>query len=259
MRKDYACGLRKSCHKGEMAKCSISFRDYLAGQAMPMHRDDRSHLTIVVAGGFLEETPRDGAVVSAADILLKPRDIAHENRFSPAGARLARVFLEEEDLPRNEGGEAWRIRRRGNDLSAALTLWEAAANDDETTMRTAVDDLLVGPLGAVRRKAAPWLYRLRDELGEVGLKGCDVAARARAAGVHPVHASRAFAQAFGESVTAYAQMAAIRRALPALAGHEERLSEIAVEVGFYDQSHMCRVFARRLGRSPSAVRAMMAG
>ena len=242
-----------------MTKIRISCRDYIAGAAMPMHRDDRSRLTIVLAGGFLEETRAGRAVASTADILIKPRDVAHENRFGPMGARLATVLLDEGDFPEKEARDAWQIRRRGTDLAAALTLYEAAANDDDAAMRTAVDDLLAGPQKAAPRRAAPWLFRLRDELGEVGFRGCDVAARARAAGVHPVHASRSFARAFGESVTAFAQTAAIRRALPHLAAREAKLSDIALEAGFYDQSHMCRTFARRLGRSPSAVRMLLTG
>ncbi|MEM9234393.1 MAG: helix-turn-helix domain-containing protein, partial [Pseudomonadota bacterium] len=80
------------------------------------------------------------------------------------------------------------------------------------------------------------------------------AAAARAAGVHPVHASRLFARHYGQSVTSFAQHQAVRRAMNLLTDRARSLSMVAMETGFYDQSHMSRVFRRVLGRTPLAVR-----
>jgi AraC family transcriptional regulator len=90
------------------------------------------------------------------------------------------------------------------------------------------------------------------------LANVNVAARARAAGAHPAHASRLFRQCYGQSISEYAQGQSVRRALGRLAGAETTLSEVALSAGFYDQSHMSRVFRRVLGRTPGVQRALIA-
>jgi AraC family transcriptional regulator len=111
---------------------------------------------------------------------------------------------------------------------------------------------------ASHAKPPPWLDQLRCELEQTALASVDVGARARAAGAHISHASRLFRRCYGASITQHAQAQSVRRALARLAAPEQSLSEIALAAGFYDQSHMNRVFRRITGRTPAACRALMA-
>jgi AraC-like DNA-binding protein len=43
-----------------------------------------------------------------------------------------------------------------------------------------------------------------------------------------------------------------------MAASQQPLSDVALAAGFYDQSHMTRVFRRMTGRTPGAHRAMFA-
>jgi AraC-like DNA-binding protein len=63
----------------------------------------------------------------------------------------------------------------------------------------------------------------------------------------PAHFSRSFKRAFGVPPHAYV----IKRRLETTS---ESLSEIALSVGFSDQSHLCRRFQRAFGQSPSTWR-----
>jgi AraC family transcriptional regulator len=51
----------------------------------------------------------------------------------------------------------------------------------------------------------------------------------------------------------------VRRAFAQLCQIDRPLSEVALGAGFYDQSHMTRVFRRVTGRTPGACRALLAG
>jgi len=107
------------------------------------------------------------------------------------------------------------------------------------------------------RKPPAWVKRLRQELEDLPLAKVSVAERARAAGAHPAQASRLFRRCFGVSITEHAHSQSIRRAVEPLACSDMPLSEVALKAGFYDQSHMTRVFRRILGRTPGAQRALM--
>ena len=72
-----------------------------------------------------------------------------------------------------------------------------------------------------------------------------VARRSRA------HFSRSFKKAFGEPPHAYVIKRRLERACHLMVTTSESLSEIALRVGFSDQSHLCKLFRRALGQSPS--------
>jgi AraC family transcriptional regulator len=76
----------------------------------------------------------------------------------------------------------------------------------------------------------------------------------RGAGVHPQRLSRVFHRHTRMSVGEYVQQLRVRRAEAGLADLARPLAEIALEVGFSDQSHMTRVFRRVTGRTPGTVR-----
>jgi AraC family transcriptional regulator len=70
----------------------------------------------------------------------------------------------------------------------------------------------------------------------------------------PAHFSRSFKQAFGEPPHAYVIKRRLERACHLMATTSESLSVIALSVGFADQAHLCRLFRRAFGQSPSTWR-----
>jgi AraC-like DNA-binding protein len=65
------------------------------------------------------------------------------------------------------------------------------------------------------------------------------------------HFSRSFKQAFGEPPHAYVVRRRIEEACHLMLTSPASLSEIALSVGFSDQSHLCKHFRQALGQSPA--------
>jgi AraC family transcriptional regulator len=77
---------------------------------------------------------------------------------------------------------------------------------------------------------------------------CKVAQRS------PAHFARSFKQALGHSPHAYIVKMRLQRACHLMATAPASLSEIALTVGFCDQAHLCKLFRRTFGQSPSVWR-----
>ena len=73
------------------------------------------------------------------------------------------------------------------------------------------------------------------------------------------HFSRSFKQAFGEPPHAYVVRRRLERACHLMITSSASLSEIALSVGFSDQSHLCKLFRQALGQSPSSWRRDLEG
>jgi len=83
---------------------------------------------------------------------------------------------------------------------------------------------------------------------------CSLRDLARALALSPHHPSRVFHASTGHIVARYRMRLRTRAALDRLAGGERNLARLAADVGFADQSHLCRVLRGETGQSPSALR-----
>ncbi|HEY3190929.1 MAG TPA: helix-turn-helix transcriptional regulator, partial [Solirubrobacteraceae bacterium] len=83
-------------------------------------------------------------------------------------------------------------------------------------------------------------------------------ALAGALAVSPHHLSRIFRAATGHTIARHRMRLRARTALERLAGGDHDLARLAADLGFADQSHLCRVIRAETGRTPSALRHALA-
>ena len=94
-----------------------------------------------------------------------------------------------------------------------------------------------------------------NEIAErIATSDVSVSALANDVGMHPVALARAFRREVGCSLTAFRRRARIRHAAELLSSTRMALADVALESGFSDQSHLCRVFRSELGVTPSSFR-----
>lgn len=236
----------------EDAGLAVVVAGFAPGEVQPAHRDQHSRVTFLLRGRLAEAAGDRQTVLGAGALLFKSNEVLHEDRIAEEGAAaLSLVFQDPAEFDAAGPPGLWRPLHSAQGLRAAIALTEAALARDAAGLQLAAAELLAaaGEDEAGRRTAPPWLARLKSDLEEAGLAEIDVADRAREAGCHPVHASRLFRRAYGASITDHAQVHAVRRAQGRLA-QGGALSDAALAAGFYDQSHMNRVFRRVAGVTP---------
>ncbi|MGI5324886.1 helix-turn-helix domain-containing protein [Actinomadura nitritigenes] len=81
---------------------------------------------------------------------------------------------------------------------------------------------------------------------------------ARLLDVSPYRLSRAFSRDMGVSLTRYRNRVRVGRAMDRLARGESRLADLAADLGFADQAHLARTVREHLGRTPTALRRLLA-
>ncbi len=110
------------------------------------------------------------------------------------------------------------------------------------------------PLRA-RGGLAPWQERRAKEILIENLSGdiklADLAAACR---LSPSHFSQGFRQSVGCPPHKWLLKQRVERAKHLMLDSDQPLSDIALEVGFADQSHFTRVFSQQTGASPAAWR-----
>lgn len=102
------------------------------------------------------------------------------------------------------------------------------------------------PPGALRRVREAMEQRLAEKL--------ELTELAAVAGVSRCHFARAFKESVGQPPHRYLMARRIAVAAELIKDSDRTLTDISLDMGFFDQSHFARVFTRVVGETPSAYR-----
>ena len=108
----------------------------------------------------------------------------------------------------------------------------------------------------VESQAPRWLKQVRDLLSEQYAANLSLERIAGSVNIHPTHLCRAFRRHFHCTAGDFVRQLRIERARQHLAESDTPLAEIALQVGYSDQSHFTTAFKRLTGFSPSQFRKM---
>jgi AraC-like DNA-binding protein len=87
----------------------------------------------------------------------------------------------------------------------------------------------------------------------------DLGALAADLGCTPFHLSRVFHRMTGTTLTRYRNQVRATAVIDRVAAGEEKLADLAAELGFADHSHLVRVLRRAIGQPPSELRRRFRG
>jgi AraC family transcriptional regulator len=164
---------------------------------------------------------------------------------------------------------AARLRDPGHfpNLEAQALAWRAAAElrtQDDLTL-IALEGLSLELLAIAGRspdessRTTDWLDRATEIVEEQFARPLALSVVAADVGVQPVRLARRFRARHGRSVGTYLREVRVRRAAARLADGNDSIADIALAVGFADQSHLHRWFVRLIGETPARYRRQLRG
>lgn len=237
---------------------------YARGAMVPRHAHTSPLLCLVVSGRFVEQSRGTTRTLGPGWVLLHPADEPHAHRFEAGRTRCFTVQLgpgwlasaAHERLrlgaPREEPGGrlAWMAQQLYEEFSRG-----------EDASPLVIEGLTLAMLGEVGRESArndsavpAWVSRARDLVEAQIRQPPRLTELAAQLGVSPGHLSRTFRRAYGVGFSGYLLRRRVQIACAALADPEAPLAQVALDVGFADQSHLCRSFRRVTGLTPGAWR-----
>src|SRR5579871_2533405 len=235
--------------------------EYPSEFRMPLHcHADATSLDFCLEGAPDEIRDRRTFVQEPTTLTLMPRGVAHANCF-PKGARtFLMVWNAEwiEPFPQIAPLiEVPRCCRGGRATWIAARMYREFQHRDGLTLLTLEGMLLEllaemarDPVSLPENRAPRWIGQATDFLHAHFTQNLSAESIASAVGVHPAHLMRAFRQYHRSTIGEYVRTLRVEYACHLLLTSQAPLGQIALEVGFSDQSHFNRTFKRQVGISP---------
>lgn len=236
-----------------------------AGLALEPHAHDTPVVAVALRGVVEEVFPRRSDTCGPATVFTEPAGEPHRGRVGREGVQVVLV------QPADPSDDAWRraaslledlhrfrdgrVAGLAGRLAAELRLGEGRSDLEVEALATELVDVAAGVPGADAREEPPWLARVRDLLHACFLDRPTIGDLADEADVHPAHLARVFRRHYRVPLGTYARRLCLEWAALRLLESDDPISAVALQAGFYDQSHFTHAFKRHIGRTPAGFRA----
>jgi len=244
-----------------IGRFALSLTYYDERTVLPWHEHDAPYLTFVLAGAYRESLRGGTRECTPRSAVYHPAGERHRDEFGGRSTACLDLSFD----------SAWlqSVQSRGCAIDrAALVDSPAVARIGAGIAREFRDADGVSPMiieGLLlelfaeneRRRRAPiaplWLQRVREMVAERCTENITLSEMAAEAGVHPNHLARAFRSHYGCTIGEFTRARRIEFAKERIRAGAA-LVDVALDLGFADQSHFTRTFRNVSGQSPSEFR-----
>ena len=238
----------------------ITLSHRIASGEVETHTHADGHF-IWVTGGRYVTSARGEAVSSSGEFIYTPPGVEHRDHFAGGRGSFFAISIHADRLSEwsqviAPPDHAQRIAHPSV-LGAAWELMrECRQTPDSALLMEALCVHIFARLGDWKnaKKPPPWLTRAREVLSDCAAGDLTLGDVAQTVGVHPIHFTRSFRAHFGCTPGEFLRVRRLERAAALLQGSALSLPEVALEVGFADQSHFTRKFSAMFGVAPGEFR-----
>jgi AraC family transcriptional regulator len=228
------------------------------------HTHDRPTICAVRSGSFTEYYAGKAVECDERTVKLTPAGEPHWNRFAAVETQGVRIDVDSTRFHDRPSVMRMLDERVFFPSGAFTGLADAVARElsrNDAASPVAVEALLLdlvarmARLVDVRPTVLPrWLDRADALIHESFRTRLTVAGIAGEVGVHATTLTRAYRRRYQCTIATRIRQLRLDWAARELAASETRLSDVALQAGFYDQSHFSNEFRRQFGVSPGRFR-----
>ena len=234
-------------------------------RALPSHAHQAGFVSLMLAGEYRETAGFTQIGYEPFSCVYHPPGMEHHDVVGHAGVTLLTMEFKPELFDAVDFGAV--NLRPVMDLSGTRPAWDlmnlyrgiTTRQTNQLDIESRASALAFSIVQVQRSARLPRdlrsLHRAREYVHAHFGENLTLAQVAHATGVHPVYLGQVFRQEFGETLGEYLNRIRVRAATERLIQSDLPLSSIALDFGFYDQSHFTRIFRQLTGTTPGIFRA----
>ena len=227
-------------------------------QCHEVHTHENPGIVISLGGDYSEEYGQQTFGLPYLVTRWRSGGLKHSHRVGPAGSLALHVEFDNQWLL-DEGLDLkaldqWSVRNSLESQIGALRLFLNVVSESPRHDLThdATLEILDGFRNASTAKGTcpRWVLHARNMIHDRADENLGLRQIAKEVGISPMHLAAEFRARFGMPISSYQRCLRLKKATHNILWDNQRLGTAAVDAGFCDQAHFCKVFRTVLGSQP---------
>jgi AraC family transcriptional regulator len=245
----------------------ISEISHFGKRDLPRHSHRSAYFSLLIDGSYSESYAGKSFDYKPLTVWWHRPGIMHKDEVGTNGGRFLNLEIGDgalDDVARNDSVREDFYERNSELTWLACRLlkemrgWQPCSTLVAENLALEMSGFAIERQACANVRSRPaWLgtvvEKVTDEFTAVH-RSADLAA---AAGVHPIHMAAVFRRFYKQTVGEYVRGLKVKKAAELLLLKDVPLVEVAMRVGFADQSHLSRNFKRSVGMTPGEFRLVL--
>jgi AraC family transcriptional regulator len=230
---------------------AVTQTEYTEKVSERWHYHVNNHISYIVQGGNREQRKNHEVQALPGNLLIYPSGVLHRNLNTAHPSK--NINLEVDDQFLRQHDLKFSMLSSVHLKSLVLKVYKECLindNDSETSVKALVLSAFEFSQEKHERTSPGWIARIADVLHDRWNENVSLTELSHELNLHPVTISKSFPKHFHCSLGEYARKIKIDKAISFINHSDRSLTEIALECGFFDQSHFIKTFKGVTGFTP---------
>ena len=243
-------GITKNSFKTE--SFNISLTNHLADSKISKHSHSKPYLCLLVSGNYNEKSNTEN-LISCGDVIYRTAGYEHSNSFYDEDSLCLNIEINDQEnlmnhnnflLPSSESKQKGTIEI----YKVLYALKHKLSND---LLDIYCYESMLTHINIVNEKGnLSWIKQIKEHINDNPIAHLSLEKLSLNFGLHPNYIVRKFKEITGLKLSEYLTKTRLEHSIKNLILTENNITEIALNAGFYDQSHFNRNFKKYLATTP---------
>lgn len=235
----------------ETESFKISISNHQAKSTISTHAHSKSYMCLSVLGDYNEKSHAED-IVTQGDVIFRNSGHEHANSFFDKDGVCLNIEFNNEVQLMTENAiqlpDAATKQKSSIDFYKVLFGFKNSVAND--LLNIYCHEAMLTFFKESNKGDLAWIKQVKDRIDDAPLENISLALLSAEFGLHPNYITRKFKEVTGLKLSDYLAQTRLRFSLENLIGSEQNLTEIALQNGFYDQSHFNRNFKKHFATTP---------
>lgn len=231
------------------------------------HFHDNMHFCYSLLGNSCQISKKDKHFISSGSLIYHNSEAPHFNTNHSNHSKNFYIEIEDEwyeklHLKNNLPKGVINLKNPNIKIAIDKIYTETKVNDNCSKIQ--IESILIIAMGMLKcipelgnHDKPQWTRHVKELIHENPCVNFSLVEISKEIGIHPVHLSRQFKNYFGQSLGEYIRFVKIHKVASLLKNKEVSLIDICYLTGFYDQSHMAKLFKKTFKITPLKYRKLI--
>lgn len=240
---------------------NISLTNHSANSKIPLHSHNKPYLCLLASGTYKEDSNTTD-IISQGEILYRTANYEHSNTFSDKGGLCLNIEVNDYQkfTTLNELRLPLEVSKQKGIVELYKLLYALKKGLSNDIINIYCYESMIAVMNVFNGEGEiNWVNKIKELINDNPLETISLDKLSIEFSLHPNYIVRKFKEVTGFKLSEYLTKIRLENSVNHLLISKENITSIALENGFYDQSHFNRNFKKHIDTTPNNFRKIITG